>query len=114
MLVTTNSFLYRRSAFNVIGLYREDLPVLGDWQAPLVTLTSTVLDSQEALKQLLLERHDFEIKMLSALFELLSIRLAERDAEAAALACELETVRASVNWRLTRPLRVLARPFRRG
>lgn len=31
-LFTTNSFMYRRSSLKEIGLYREDLPVLGDWE----------------------------------------------------------------------------------
>lgn len=30
-MITSNSFLYRRSIFNKIGGYNEDLPVLGDW-----------------------------------------------------------------------------------
>ncbi|MEL6708270.1 MAG: glycosyltransferase [Pseudomonadota bacterium] len=30
-LITSNSFLYRRSLFDQIGGYNEDLPVLGDW-----------------------------------------------------------------------------------
>lgn len=35
----TNSFLYRRDALNAIGLYRADLPVLGDWEFNLRFLT---------------------------------------------------------------------------
>ncbi|MDD9266624.1 glycosyltransferase [Paenibacillus sp. GCM10023248] len=31
-LFTTNSFMYKRSLLNEIGYYREDLPVLGDWE----------------------------------------------------------------------------------
>lgn len=31
-LFTTNSFVYRRKVIDEIGLYREDLPVLGDWE----------------------------------------------------------------------------------
>ncbi|MEJ3718846.1 glycosyltransferase [Paenibacillus polymyxa] len=31
-LFTTNSFVYRREALNSVGKYREDLPVLGDWE----------------------------------------------------------------------------------
>lgn len=30
-MITSNSFLYRRSLFNDIGGYNEELPVLGDW-----------------------------------------------------------------------------------
>ena len=30
-MITSNSFLYRRSMFDRIGGYNEDLPVLGDW-----------------------------------------------------------------------------------
>ena len=30
-MITSNSFLYRRSLFDEIGGYNEDLPVLGDW-----------------------------------------------------------------------------------
>ncbi len=30
-MITSNSFLYRRSLFEEIGGYNEDLPVLGDW-----------------------------------------------------------------------------------
>ncbi|WP_176475560.1 glycosyltransferase [Paenibacillus sp. 7541] len=31
-LFTTNAFVYRRNVIRDIGLYREDLPVLGDWE----------------------------------------------------------------------------------
>ncbi|MEK5550879.1 glycosyltransferase [Paenibacillus sp. FSL L8-0689] len=31
-LFTTNSFVYRRKALGLTGEYREDLPVLGDWE----------------------------------------------------------------------------------
>ncbi|MFE9277957.1 glycosyltransferase family 2 protein [Paenibacillus glucanolyticus] len=31
-LFTTNSFIYRRNVIQDIGFYREDLPVLGDWE----------------------------------------------------------------------------------
>jgi len=31
-LFTTNAFVYRRTAWEVVGPYREDLPVLGDWE----------------------------------------------------------------------------------
>jgi hypothetical protein len=31
-LFTTNSFMYRRPAWEDVGPYREDLPVLGDWE----------------------------------------------------------------------------------
>lgn len=31
-LFTTNAFMYRRELLDTVGLYREDLPVLGDWE----------------------------------------------------------------------------------
>lgn len=31
-LFTTNSFVYKKSALDIVGLYSEDLPVLGDWE----------------------------------------------------------------------------------
>ncbi|ANY74132.1 hypothetical protein BBD41_16935 [Paenibacillus ihbetae] len=31
-LFTTNSFVYRKNVLTEIGYYREDLPVLGDWE----------------------------------------------------------------------------------
>jgi hypothetical protein len=31
-LFTTNSFVYRRIVLESVGVYREDLPVLGDWE----------------------------------------------------------------------------------
>jgi glycosyltransferase involved in cell wall biosynthesis len=31
-LFTTNSLIYKREVLDKIGLYREDLPVLGDWE----------------------------------------------------------------------------------
>ncbi|WNS42734.1 glycosyltransferase [Paenibacillus sp. MMS20-IR301] len=31
-LFTTNAFVYKKSALETIGVYREDLPVLGDWE----------------------------------------------------------------------------------
>lgn len=31
-MFTTNAFVYRREVYREIGFYREDLPVLGDWE----------------------------------------------------------------------------------
>jgi glycosyltransferase involved in cell wall biosynthesis len=31
-LFTTNAFMYKRSVIEDVGLYREDFPVLGDWE----------------------------------------------------------------------------------
>jgi len=31
-IITTNAFVYERNALDEIGFYREDLPVLGDWE----------------------------------------------------------------------------------
>ena len=101
-----------------------------------IKLTSAVFEGQEALKALLLERHDFQIKLMSAIFEgqqalqaLLLERhdflikmtsaiyetqqgLRQRLAEAENARIELERVRSSVSWRMTKPLRTLGRLLR--
>ena len=41
---TVNSFMYERSVFDKIGMYREDLPVLGDWEFNVRFLTHFDID----------------------------------------------------------------------